>query len=69
MLSLLKSSPHIQLYLLDMKRGVEVKEFAALPNVRTAKNENEAKNILKLLWWRRCTAAMRLLEQSGHKVN
>ena len=64
MLSLLKSSPHIQLYLLDMKRGVEVKEFAALPNVRTAKNENEAKNILKLL-----VAEMhrryRLLEQSG----
>ena len=66
MLSLLKSSPHIQLYLLDMKRGVEVKEFAALPNVRTAKNENEAKNILKLL-----VAEMhrryRLLEQSGSK--
>ena len=66
MLSLLKSSPHIQLYLLDMKRGVEVKEFAALPNVRTAKNENEAKNILKLL-----VAEMhrryRLLEQSGYK--
>ena len=66
MLSLLKSSPHIQLYLLDMKRGVEVKEFAALPNVKTAKNENEAKNILKLLvveMHRR----YRLLEESGHK--
>ena len=66
MLSLLKSSPHIQLYLLDLKRGVEVKEFAALPNVRTAKNESEAKNILKLL-----VAEMhrryRLLEESGHK--
>ena len=49
-----------------MKRGVEVKEFAALPNVRTAKNENEAKNILKLL-----VAEMHrryeILEKSGHK--
>ena len=66
MLSLLKSSPHIQLYLLDMKRGVEVKEFAAMPNVRTAKSEQEAKLILKSLvveMHRR----YKILEQSGHK--
>ena len=66
MLSLLKSSPHIQLYLLDMKRGVEVKEFAAMPNVRTAKSEQEAKLILKSLvveMHRR----YKVLEQSGHK--
>ena len=66
MLSLLKSSPHIQLYLLDMKRGVEVKEFAALPNVRTAADETEATNILEAL-----VAEMHrryeLLENSGHK--
>lgn len=49
MLSLLKSSPHIQLYLLDLKRGVEVKEFAELPNVKTAKDETEATNILGAL--------------------
>ena len=66
MLALLKSSPHIQLYLLDLKRGVEVKEFATLPNVRTAKSEKEAKLILKSL-----VAEMHrryeILEQSGHK--
>ena len=66
MLSLLKSSPHIQLYLLDMKRGVEVKEFAALPNVRTAADETEATNILEAL-----VAEMHrryeILENSGHK--
>ena len=66
MLSLLKSSPHLQLYLLDLKRGVEVKEFAALPNVKTAKSEKEAKLILKFL-----VAEMhrryKILEQSGHK--
>ncbi len=66
MLSLLKSSPHIQLYLLDMKRGVEVKEFAALPNVRTAADETEATNILEAL-----VAEMHrryeILENNGHK--
>ena len=66
MLSLLKSSPHIQLYLLDMKRGVEVKEFAALPNVKTAADETEATNILEAL-----VAEMHrryeILENSGHK--
>jgi len=41
MLSLLKSSPHIQLYLLDLKRGIEVKEFSVLPNVKTVKTEDE----------------------------
>ncbi|MEZ4744003.1 MAG: FtsK/SpoIIIE domain-containing protein [Bdellovibrionota bacterium] len=48
-LSLLKSSPHIQMYLLDLKRGVEVKEFASLPNVKTCKDEKEAIHFLSLL--------------------
>jgi S-DNA-T family DNA segregation ATPase FtsK/SpoIIIE len=49
MLSLLKSSPHIQLYLLDLKRGIEVKDFIGLPNVKTTKNEAEATSLLGLL--------------------
>ena len=48
-LSLLKNSPHLQVYLLDLKRGVEVKEFEELPNVRTAKDEQGATNILHSL--------------------
>ena len=66
MLSLLKSSPHLQLYLLDLKRGVEVKEFAALPNVMIAADEAEATNILEALvdeMHRR----YEILESSGHK--
>ena len=66
MLSLLKSSPHIQMYLLDLKRGVEVKEFAALPNVMIAADEAEATNILEALvdeMHRR----YEILENSGHK--
>ena len=66
MLSLLKSSPYIQLYLLDLKRGVEVKEFATLPNVRIAVDEIEATNTLEALvdeMHRR----YEILESSGHK--
>ena len=37
------------MYLIDLKRGVEVKEFAELPNVQVAKNEEEAVKILSVL--------------------
>ena len=66
MLSLLKSSPHIQLYLLDMKRGVEVKEFTDLPNVKTAKDELEAINLLEALV-AEMNRRYEILERNGHK--
>ena len=65
-LSLLKSSPHIQVYLLDLKRGVEVKEFSSLPNVKTAKHEQEATHILGLLV-QEMHRRYKLLEKNGHK--
>jgi S-DNA-T family DNA segregation ATPase FtsK/SpoIIIE len=46
-LSLLKNSKHIQFYLLDLKRGIEVVEFSDLPNVRIAKDEKEAVSYLE----------------------
>lgn len=46
-LGLLKSSPHLQLYLLDLKKGIEVVEFQDLPNVRIAADEVAAVQILK----------------------
>ncbi len=46
---LLRCSRHIQVYLIDLKRGVEVKEFAQLPNVRIAKDEAEAVQLLQAL--------------------
>ena len=46
---LLKSSPHLQVYLIDLKRGVEVKDFSTLPNVRIAKDEVEAVQLLTVL--------------------
>lgn len=39
LVGLLKSSEHIQLYLLDLKRGVEFKVFSRLENVRVSKDE------------------------------
>lgn len=39
LVGLLKSSKFIQLYLLDLKRGVEFRPFAALDNVEIAKDE------------------------------
>ena len=47
LVGLLESSPHLQMYLIDLKRGVEVKEFGLLPNVRIAKDEDEAVQVLK----------------------
>jgi hypothetical protein len=49
LLSLLKTSQHIQMYVLDLKNGVEVKEFGQIPNVVVAKNESEAVIVLTKL--------------------
>lgn len=42
LVGLLKSSEHIQLYLLDLKRGVEFKVFSKLDNVKVSKDEATA---------------------------
>lgn len=49
LLGLLKTTPNLQLYLLDLKRGVEMKDFSLLPNAQVAKNESEAVNMLQAL--------------------
>jgi S-DNA-T family DNA segregation ATPase FtsK/SpoIIIE len=46
LIGLLQSSQHIQLYLLDLKRGVEMKVFEKLENVFIAKNPVPAIEIL-----------------------
>ena len=47
LLGLLESSSNIQMYLLDLKQGVEMNDFAKLPNVEVAKNEAEAVTVLE----------------------
>lgn len=44
--SLIKTTPKLQVYLLDLKRGVESMEFETLPNVTVAKTETEASILL-----------------------
>lgn len=67
LISLIRTSPHIQLYLLDLKVGVEVTAYRALPNVRIAKDADEAVNLLQAV----VTEMMerfKYLENSGRKL-
>jgi len=47
LIGILKSSNHVQLYLIDLKRGVEMKPFESLPNVYIAKEVPEAVDCLR----------------------
>jgi DNA segregation ATPase FtsK/SpoIIIE-like protein len=47
LVGLLKSSQHLQLYLIDLKRGVDVKPFEVLENVEIAKDEASAISVLQ----------------------
>ena len=49
LISLLETTPKIQIYLLDLKKGVEMRIFETLPNVKVAKTEEEAVNLLERL--------------------
>lgn len=67
LISLMKTSPHIQLYLLDLKLGVEVKAYSELPNVRIAKDADEAVNLLQAVVTE-MTKRFKYLEKSGRKL-
>jgi S-DNA-T family DNA segregation ATPase FtsK/SpoIIIE len=62
---LLRSSDHIQLYLLDLKRGVEFKVFDSLKNVTVSKDEVSALAILQSVV-EEMERRFRYLEQHGH---
>ena len=47
--SLMRTTPRLQVYLLDLKKGVESAEFEGLPNVSIAKTETEASILLAKL--------------------
>lgn len=49
LVGLLKSSDHLQLYLLDLKRGVDMKPFEELKNVRIAKEMLPAVSMLQMI--------------------
>jgi len=47
LMSLLESCRHLQMYLIDLKGGLEMIDFAPAPNVKVIKTFNEAVDILK----------------------
>ncbi len=67
LISLMRTSPNIQLYLLDLKLGVEVKAYSDLPNVRIAKDADEAVKLLRAVV-KEMTARFQHLEKSGRKL-
>lgn len=67
LISLMRTSPHIQLYLLDLKLGVEVKAYSGLPNVRIAKDADEAVALLQAVE-KEMMARFQYLEKSGRKL-
>jgi hypothetical protein len=66
LISMMKTSPHIQLYLLDLKLGVEVKAYSKLPNARIAKDSGEAVTLLKAVV-KEMKERFVLLEKNGNK--
>lgn len=47
LVGLLQSSPHLQMYLIDLKAGLEMVDFSDTPNVRVIKNMADAVYILR----------------------
>jgi hypothetical protein len=66
-ISLLRSSRYIQIYLLDLKEGIGVHDFKDVPNIRIAKNEGEAVSILKVVK-NEMMKRFKYLESKGYKT-
>lgn len=49
LVGLLESSPHLQMYLIDLKRGLEMTDFKDAPNVRIVSDLNTAVRLLRRL--------------------
>lgn len=69
LVSLLKCSDHIQLYLIDLKRGVEMKAFDSLSNVKVVKENVDAVLLLESVV-KEMDRRFRILESKGiHEIN
>jgi hypothetical protein len=64
LVGILKSSDHVQLYLLDLKRGVEFRVFGTLKNVRVSKDEATAISMLQRVV-EEMERRFRILEEKG----
>lgn len=66
LMGLLESSPYLQMYLIDLKNGLEMVDFAKAPNVAIAKTMEDAVRTLKLLK-AEMQRRFEYLEAKGHK--
>ncbi|MCI5072644.1 hypothetical protein MRY82_06880 [bacterium] len=69
LLGLLESSKNIQMCLIDLKQGVEMNDFAHLPNVSVAKNETEAVTALEKICDEMLKRFNNLAEQGRKAIN
>lgn len=65
LVGLLSSSPRIQMYLFDLKGGVEMNVFSSLPNVQVYKNEVQAVSALAAIN-EEMDRRLRILTSKGH---
>lgn len=49
LLGLIESTPHLQMYLIDLKGGLEMIDFVGAPNIQVIKTIDQAVNLLKLV--------------------
>lgn len=66
LLGLLESSPHLQMYLIDLKGGLEMIDFIAAPNVKVIKSIDQAVNLLRYVELE-MKGRFKYLESSGRK--
>lgn len=66
LLGLLESSPHLQMYLIDLKSGLEMIDFKKAPNVQVIKDIDSAVKVLGLVE-REMKNRFEYLEEAGRK--
>ena len=66
LLGLLESTPNIQMYLVDLKGGLEIIDFVKAPNVRVVKTMEEALKVFRQVE-REMKARFKYLEKKGKK--
>lgn len=66
LMGLLESSPHLQMYLVDLKGGLEMIDFAKAPNVKVVKSMDDAVTLLQRVE-KEMKARFDYLENSGKK--
>lgn len=67
LMGLLESTPHVQMYLIDLKGGLEMVDFVSAPNVKFVKTIDEALILLRQVE-SEMKSRFKYLEQNGRKV-